>query len=256
MPKAVEAARRAVALAPSLAETHSALAMACLMGAWDKGGAEREFLRAFELNPRYIQARDWYALFYLQASEGRLAEGAAQAKLALKYDPLSAYANGLFGFTCSMAGRHVEGVQACERAVELDSESFLAQWCHHATLYLGGKFEEAVVAGELALEMSGRHPWVMGTLATTFADWGRRADAEALYAELMGRARRSYVPPSILALVAASAGIQGEAIRHAREAFAIRDPHCQFFFSRHWPPSARLYAYPSFCEMVAQHGPK
>jgi adenylate cyclase len=49
------AARRAVALDPALAEAHTALAMAALMGAWDKAEAEREFLRALELNPRYLQ---------------------------------------------------------------------------------------------------------------------------------------------------------------------------------------------------------
>jgi TolB-like protein len=89
MPRAVEAARRAVGLAPSLAEGHSALAMASLMGIWDRVEAEREFLRASELNPKYTQARDWYALFFLQYSEGRLEEGSAQAKLALLSDPLS-----------------------------------------------------------------------------------------------------------------------------------------------------------------------
>lgn len=54
MPKAREAARRAVGLDPSLAEGHNALAMASLMGAWDRAEAERAFLRAIELNPKYI----------------------------------------------------------------------------------------------------------------------------------------------------------------------------------------------------------
>src|SRR5215472_14982448 len=62
MPKAIEAARRAVALDASLAEAHTALAMACFMGTWDKTEAEREFLHALELNPRYVQARAWYAV--------------------------------------------------------------------------------------------------------------------------------------------------------------------------------------------------
>jgi tetratricopeptide (TPR) repeat protein len=254
MPKGMEAARRAVALGPSLAEAHNALAMACLTGAWDKAEAEREFLRALELNPRYIQARDWYAFFYLQCSVGRLEEGAAQAKLALKSDPLSAYANGLFGFTSSLAGRHVEGVQACERAVELDSESYLARWCHQMALYFSGRLEEAVAVGELALGMSGRHPWSMAALAAALADWGKPADAEALYAELMGRARRSYVPPSILAVVAAAAGIQDEAIRHAREAFDVRDPMTLFFFSKVSPTSARLRTYARFHDILAAAG--
>ena len=254
MPKGMEAARRAVALDPSLAEGHNALAIACLMGAWDKVEAEREFLRALELNPRYIQARDWYALFYLQLAVGRLEEGVAQAKQALHSDPLSAYANCIVGYTCSVAGKYAEGLRACQRAVELDSESFVARWAHHMALYFSGQFEAAVAAGELALSISGRHPWAMGTLATTFADWGKPADAEAIYAELMGRARRSYVPPSMLALAAAAAGIQDAAIRHAREAFEIRDPITQGLFSKLTPGTARLRADPRFHEISADMG--
>jgi len=95
MPKAMEAARRAVTLVPSLPEAHAALAMACLTGTWDKDEAERKSLRALELNPRFVQARCWYAFSYLQYSEGRMAEGMIQAKLALESDPLSSYAHAI-----------------------------------------------------------------------------------------------------------------------------------------------------------------
>jgi adenylate cyclase len=254
MPKGIEAARRAVALDSTLAEAHSALAMACLMGTWDKVEAEREFVRALELNPRYTQARDWYALFYLQLCEGRLDEGVAHAKLALESDPLSAYANALFGFICCIAGKHAEGLHACERAVEMDPESFLVRWCHHCALYFCRRFEDAVVVGEAALAMSGRHPWAMGTLAASLAELGKPSDADAIYAELMSRARRSYIPPSVLAVAAAAAGIQDEAIRHAREAFEIREPMSQFFLSKLGPANARLLADPRFQEMPVDMG--
>jgi TolB-like protein/Flp pilus assembly protein TadD len=254
MPKAMEAARRAVTLDPSLAEAHAALAMACLMGAWDKVEAEREFLRALELNPRYVQARSWYALFYLAWSQERLEEGVAQAKLALESDPLSAYAACAFGFTCCLAGRYAEGLRACEHAVELDSESFLARHLHGFALYFNQRFEEAVAVCERALAMSGRHPWVLGVLAMTFDDWGKPADVEAIYAELMTRARRSYISPSQLALHASLAGIPDEAIRHAREAFEIHDPMSPFFFSKLHPASARLLADPRFHEIPVDMG--
>jgi hypothetical protein len=71
---------------------------------------------------------------------------------------------------------------------------------HHVALHLSGRFEEAVRVGELALAMCGRHTWAMGNLAVTFADWGKPADAEALYAELAARGRRSFVSPSWLAV--------------------------------------------------------
>jgi adenylate cyclase len=254
MPNGIEAARRAVMLDPSLAEAHSALAMACLMGMWDKAKAEQEFLCALELSPRNIQARDWYALYYLQLSEGRVEEGVTQARLALESDPLSAYANTLFGFTCCVAGRYAEGLQACERAVELDSESFLARWAYHFALYFSQRFEEAVAVGELAAAMSGRNPWAMGTLAAVLADWGKPSDAEAIYAELMGRVRRSYISPAMLAMTAAAAGLRDQAIRHAREAFQIRDPMSQCFLTKLTPAGARLLAEPRFHQIPVDMG--
>jgi len=254
MPKGMDAARRAVALDSSLAEAHNALAMACLMGTWDKVEAEREFLRALQLNPKYTQARDWYALFYLQFSEGRLAEGVAQAKLALESDPLSSYTHSIYGLTCAIAGKYAEAVEISGRAVELDPESYLARMILLGILQLGGKYEEAAGAGELALAMSGRHSWSMAILAMTFADWGKPEDADAIYAEMLARARRQYVPPALVALAASAAGKDDEAIRHAREALEIRDPACQPYFSRHLAFSARLYANPHFRELLSEVG--
>jgi tetratricopeptide (TPR) repeat protein len=249
MPKARDAARRAIALGPSLAEAHNAMACASLLYERELAEAEREFLFALELNPRYIQARDWYAFFYLQAAAGRFEEGVAQAKIALKFDPLSGYANALVGLTCFMAGKHAEAIQMFERALELDSDSFLARWLMHAALHQSGRFEEAVEKGEVALAMSGRHAWPMATLATTFADWGKPAEAEAICAELMARARRVYVPPVHLAIAASAAGAEVEALRYAQQAFEIRDPS-RDQLSRNWPYSIRLRSNPRFREIL------
>jgi tetratricopeptide (TPR) repeat protein len=224
------------------------------MGAWNRGKAEREFLRALKLNPKYTQARGWYALFYLQFSEGRLAEGVAQAKLALVSDPLSSYAHALYGFACGLAGRYAEAVQAARRAVELDSESYLAHMILQAVLHFSGQLEQSVAAAEMALAMSGRLSWSMAALAVTFADSGKPADADAIYTEMLARARRQYVPPAQLALAAAAAAREREATHHTSEAFKIRDPDCQVFFSRHVPYSAPLYKYPRFREMLVRNG--
>ena len=98
--------------------------------------AEQEFVRALDLNPKYVQARDWYAFHYLQLAEGRLEEGVAQAKLALEADPLSSYTSAVYG-TCCIAGRDEEAVQECERAVELDPESLIARLVACPNLYQG-----------------------------------------------------------------------------------------------------------------------
>lgn len=240
---------------PSLAEGHNALACACLLDTWDKVEAEREFLRALELSPRYTQARSWYAFFYLQCAVDRWEEGVHHTKLAVESDPLSGYANAVLGCSYILAGRYADAVTASERAVELDPDSFLARWNLHAALHGSGRFEEAVAVGEISLTMSGRHAWAMAALAATFADWGKPADAGAVYAELRARAQRYYAQPTQLAIAAAAAGMHDEAIRQVREAFEVRDPSRNMLslVTNLWPFSARLHADPRFREIVLKN---
>jgi TolB-like protein len=254
IPRGMDAAQRAVTIDPSLAEAHNALAVASLVGTWDPGAAQREFLRSVELSPKYLQARAWYALFYLQYSEGQLAEGMAQAKLALESDPRSGYSHAMYALTCMTGGKIAEAVQAARRAVEIDPEIYLARGALQECLWVSGEFEESVAVGEMALAMSGRHAWAMMIRALTFADWGKSADADAVYCEMLARARHQYVPPGALAVAASGAGREDDAVRHARDAFEVRDPTCQIFWSRHQPASGRLYTYPGFREIVALMG--
>jgi len=254
MPKGMDAALRAVTLDPLLAEAHNALAMASLMGTWDREVAKREFLRSLELNPKYLQARTWYALFYLQFSERQLEEGMAQAKLAVASDPLSGYAHAIYALTCMDVGKLDEAIEACRRGSEIDPENYFALVVLQESLRLSGKLEESIAAGEVALGMSGRHAWAMAYRALTFADWGKSADADAVYSELLSRARHQYAPPGMLAIAASGAAREDDAVRHAREAFETRDPHCQFWFTPSLPASARLYTYPGFREIIERMG--
>src|SRR5262249_46131629 len=86
LPKAQEAARKALALDDSLAEAHTSLA-AVLNDQWDWKGAEREFKRALELNPNYPTAHQWYGMHL--GSLGRLAESVEEGKRAIALDPLA-----------------------------------------------------------------------------------------------------------------------------------------------------------------------
>jgi len=112
----------------------------------------------------------------------------------------------MLGFACCNAGRYVEAIEVGERAVKLDPESLVARLHHHLALRLSRRFKEAVAAGELVLTISGRMPLILANLSTTFADWGKPEDTDAVYAELMSRTRRSDMQPSVLAIAAAAAG--------------------------------------------------
>lgn len=240
VPKGKNAAQRAVTLDPSLSEAHCAKACAWLLYERDFPEAEREFLLSLELNSRNVQARDWYAFFYLQLAIGRMEEGIFQAKLALESDPLSGYAYSLMGMTYLNAGKFDDATESLERALELDPDCFLGQWSLQNTLHLRGWSEKSVAQGEQVLTMSGRHPGAMATLAATFVDWGKTSEAEAIYFELMARVRREYVQPSHLAVAAHAVGRQEETLGHIQHAIEIGDPYL-LLLSKYFPYGARLH---------------
>ena len=86
-PKAKSAAEKAVALDDNSAEAHTSLAVFRLFYEYDWVGCEREFRRAFTLNPNYAFAHDQFAMAL--AFKGRFDEAIAEATRAIALDPLS-----------------------------------------------------------------------------------------------------------------------------------------------------------------------
>ena len=72
LPRARDAALKALQLDPSLAEAHAALGMVACHYDYDWPTAEREYKKAFELNPNYASAHQYYALGLM--AHGRFAE--------------------------------------------------------------------------------------------------------------------------------------------------------------------------------------
>lgn len=77
---------KALELDEQLAEAHTSLAWV-YRGDWNWEGSEQHFKRAIELNPNYVNARQWYAL--LLTTLGRFDEALIQIEKATEIDPLS-----------------------------------------------------------------------------------------------------------------------------------------------------------------------
>jgi tetratricopeptide (TPR) repeat protein len=87
MPKAREAAVRALEIDDGLPEAHVALALILENYDWDWNTAEKEYRRAIELNPNYATAHQWYAEFLTW--QGRFDEALRESESARRLDPLS-----------------------------------------------------------------------------------------------------------------------------------------------------------------------
>jgi len=116
--RAREAALRALALEPDLAEGHVALARVRWGYDWDWSGADASTQRALELAPG--NAEVVLAAGTLAGGLGRLDESIALCRQAIALDPLNAHAHRYLGLFSLFAGHLAQAESAVKEALELN----------------------------------------------------------------------------------------------------------------------------------------
>jgi eukaryotic-like serine/threonine-protein kinase len=243
MPKALTAARRAVALDPELAEAHCAHATALLFWDRDYEAAGAAYLRSLELNPQYTQGRAWYAVFWLQLVGGRHREAVTEARRVLDADPLSAYATTILAFVLAVAGEAAEALPFARLGAQRDPESLLCHWIHGQAAHWAGKEDEAIAAFTRACDVSDRSAYPLANLAVAYANWRRPSEARALYEELLEKRARGFVACGPLAMAAAAAGDMDDAAEFMQQSCDEREPVLLWYF-RVYPDWQRLRNHP------------
>lgn len=101
--KAMTYAQQALELDSTLGEAYTSRAAASVFISFDWKGAESDYKRAIELNPKYVTAHNWYAMSLL-APLGRRTEAATQLSYSLDADPGSMVTNVLLATFEYMSG--------------------------------------------------------------------------------------------------------------------------------------------------------
>ncbi len=152
-PKAEEAAMKAVESDETLAEVHNPLAALKLFYYRDWTGAEREFKRAFELNPQFGEIHHLLS-FYL-AAMGRFDESITACRRALELDPLSLRINLTLGWMFYLARRFEEAARQYREALELDPNNASVHESLGDVYEQEGKTDEAVAQWRTAMTLAG-----------------------------------------------------------------------------------------------------
>jgi tetratricopeptide (TPR) repeat protein len=126
LPKAKEAAMKALQLDPSLAEAHTSLAYIKANYDWDWSGAEREFQEALALDPNYATAHSWYAVHL--GGAGRLDEALKELERARDLDPFDPVINSLLGVELYYARRYDDALRQFRRGLEMYPDLGLWSW--------------------------------------------------------------------------------------------------------------------------------
>ena len=178
--KAKAFAERALQIDDSLAEAHSALALAYeALWLWDD--AEREYRLSISLNPNYPTAHQWHGEYLLWM--GRDNEGESELKRAQELDPLSLVIN------MWLAERHLDkgdtdtAIKQSNKVLELDRD-FPRPHVLLGNVYLRqARCEEGIAEMQKAVELSGRSSGYLRSLGYAYGVCGRRAEALAIIKE-------------------------------------------------------------------------
>jgi serine/threonine protein kinase len=120
MPKAKEAALRALSIDESNAEAHMSLAMVKFRFDWAWEDAEKEFKRALELNRGYSGAHCWYSTYL--AVSGRFDEAFVEAKTARQLSPLSPVMHFSLGLLLYASGQNEEAIEQLRETATMDAK--------------------------------------------------------------------------------------------------------------------------------------
>ncbi len=199
-PLAREAALKALAIDPEMAEAFTSLG--CVEGAyqWNWTAAEERFQKAIALNPRYGTAHHWYATHYL-VPLGRFAEGREQVELALSNNPLSLAVLTTMGLIAYFAGDPDGAIREYQKALEMDANFALAHYFLGQAYEQERLHEEAIQSLTRALELTPGSSEMEAALARAQAVAGHSERAEEMLRALREKSQGQYVSPVLFAQV-------------------------------------------------------
>jgi tetratricopeptide (TPR) repeat protein len=254
MPKAAEAARRALQLDDSLAEAHASLAAVKNCYEWDLRAAEQEYQRSMALDSSYATTLHWLGI-WIHAAVGRFAVAVNYLEQAIELDPLSPPIIADLALTHSFREDFDAAGMYCRRALELDPHFHRPYWFLGLNSAWSGDFRAAEEALKRGLELcpgSAFRSRLLGALGFAYGRWGKPQLARQVKRELDQMRETSYVPSFELAQIEIGAGNPAGALACLEDAVVNRESYG--IFLKAWPSFRPLRAEPRFRSLLAQIG--
>jgi serine/threonine-protein kinase len=209
LPRARQAALRALELDSTLAEAHAAFGHLRFTYDWQWADGLRALDRAIELDPSYAYARQLRGI--LQMNQGRYEEAAITLRDALAVDRLSAVIRMNLGQMHVSANRPDEAIEQLEDALELNPRLRVAHQ-HLGFAYLEKRMPtEAVTEFRRAAAQGGSSD--SAQLAYAYGITGQRPEAQRILADVLAQERQRYVQPFGIALAYVGLGDRDAAFR-------------------------------------------
>jgi len=220
-PKAREAAERALQLDPQLGEAHSVLANVSFSYDWDFEAAEREFKRAFTLNPNDATAHLWYSHYNMMRNHLPIA--LQENSRTLDLDPVSPLFNTVRAEIYYNSRQYDLAIDQASHTIE----QYPTYWLTY--IWLGSAYREKKMYAEAlqqfseARKLSSDHPAIMALYGHTLALAGDRAGARRTLADLHLLGQSRYVSSLYFAAVYTGLGEKSIALDWLDKAYKERN---------------------------------
>jgi TolB-like protein/Tfp pilus assembly protein PilF len=218
---AKEAAGRALALDPDLAEAHTSMAFAWFFWMWDWNRAEETFRHALRLNPGYATGHQWFAEFL--ASQGRFDEATREAQHAADLDPLSLVIGTTHADVLYFGRRYEDSIETLHRTLEIGPNFVAAHTDLGRAATQLQRFDEAIAEFRIAADLQGIDPDHAPGLGYAYAAAGRRDDALRVIGELEARRAERPISSHAIAAIHLALGDEATALDTLERAYRERD---------------------------------
>lgn len=221
IPKAKQAALKALEINNDLAEAHTSLAYAQTIYDWNWTAAKESFEKALAINPGYATANHWYAEYMMAV--GRLDEAIIQSRQAQKHDPLDLIISTLLGMSYYFSRKFDESIAEGKKTLNM-APDYLPVY-----LWLGmayeqkGQYEESIDILIRGKNMtSGTDTKISALLAHVYARAGRMELATSELDELHIKAKRQYISAFNIARINLGLGNKEEALNWLEKGYEER----------------------------------
>jgi len=230
IPKAKQAALKALELDRNLAEAHASLGYITTTYDYDWDRAETEYLTAMRLRPGYATAHQWYAEHL--AFRGRTEEALENISIALELDPFSLVINRMKGNILGFAGRYEEAIDQLNRTVDLHPESPVVRFNLGEAYAAREMYPEAIEQFLTGFRLEGRKNYEIRRYENAYKLRGWKgfwmeylASLITLQEAINDAEEKIYFDNESLAYAYAATGNKEKAIDFLYKAYEARDPH-------------------------------
>jgi TolB-like protein/Tfp pilus assembly protein PilF len=201
MPKARDAAQRALIADPTIPEAHCVLANIAATYDWNFDAAEREYQRAISLDPNNPTAHYWYS--QVLTMRNRLPEAQREMSTVLDLDPV---APTIRAENFYYARNYDSEIAQARHTLEQYPTFMLARFWLASAYREKKMYPEAIQEFQQVLKQAGDNAAMLTVYGHALAVSGDKAGARKVLAELHGLAQNRYVPAVYFAVMLVGLG--------------------------------------------------